>query len=222
MEKSLFLKKIIYFLLACDEKETLGFLYKNNKVLPENKSFPDDFIKRMETSFKKHKKKISLIEKNPLSAWYSFCKNSAYEEVLPVVLCRLLQYSPEKVSWLLRVQPDVLSYRLGQGLLTLGEEQIHFKQADSKEQTFGQGGQKGLSKNSTEEIKKEQALAYCCWLSQQPLPDSVEKIIFLQKRNKIKYWLLGCLCLVCLFLMIWIIFSVLLSPSEIILYQSFS
>jgi len=40
-----------------------------------------------------------------------------------------------------------------------------------------------LSKKLPEETKKEQALAYCGWLSQKSLPDYVEKIMSFQKRK---------------------------------------
>ena len=216
-------KKVIYFLLACDEKKTAEFLYKYNYSFKENKSFPHGFIKYSKYSFKKNKNRSHLIENNPFLFWQCFCKNNHYEEVLPVVLCKILKYPEEKVSWLLKVQPKILSYRLNQGLLLLGEEffKIPLENINSKEMisTLNQKDKLNgnLKKNEPEE-KKKKAIIYSNWLAEQTLPIFVEQITPNKKNKKIKNILLVFLCLVFSAVAIWLVF---LSPSStVILYKS--
>ena len=117
-------KKIVYFLLACDEKQTVCFLrrYRAQLIFKENKEIPRKFIKKSQSFFKKNFKPLSSVKKDRLSYWKYFCTGHNYEEVLSVILLGILQYPKEKVFWLLKIQPETLLYRFERGLLALGEE----------------------------------------------------------------------------------------------------
>ena len=124
------LNKIVYFLLACDEKKAFKFLQKNRFLVSEEKALPDGFIKKSKLAFERNKKSLvkegledeSLVDEKDKLPWKNFCKKSSYEEVLPLVMCGILGYSLEKGAWLLKIHPETLSYRFKQGLLILGEE----------------------------------------------------------------------------------------------------
>ena len=126
-------KKIIYFLFACDEKYAERFLGKHKYFLEENKNFPESFIRYSKKSFIKNKKVISLTDESKLLIWRSFCKNSVYEQVLPVVLFGVLKYSKEKISFFLKIPEEILSYRLEEGLCILEEELLKVKGGVSKD-----------------------------------------------------------------------------------------
>ena len=57
-----------------------------------------------------------------VSAWQNFCKHAPYEEALALVLCGILNHSQEKITWLFKIPPEILSYRLKKGFSLLKAE----------------------------------------------------------------------------------------------------
>lgn len=208
------IKKVIYFLLACDEKQAVKFLHKYNYFLEENKHFPKSFIRRSKQYFERNKEIIHLTGNSRLLVWRRFCKNGVYEQILPLLLFGILKYSKEKISLYLRISPEIVSYRLNEGLSILAEEllKVNSKIVDKKGILF--------SPVLNKEQEEQTALVYCRWLAEQKLSDDVEQIKFVEKYKKGKY-LLGmfvCLAFLALFFLLFLVLS---SSSPIILYQSF-
>lgn len=209
------LKKIVYFLLACEEKPTVLFLKKHKFSFPENKGLPTGFIQKSKRAFEKNKQEV-FKEENIFFSWKIFCKRSSYEEVLSVLLSGVLKYPPEKICWLLKVKPEDLSYRLAEGLLILGDELSRTQSGEFFRE--GQPGKKVNWQNLNPEEKKLKTLQYCNWLSERPFPDSLEKMSFLRKSLKVRYCLFVCLLL--FGLGVWLISFLFSPPSSVILYQS--
>ena len=65
------------------------------------------------------------------------------------------------------------------------------------------------------------ALAYCSWVAEQVLPDSIEKAQSVEKYKRIKYLLWAFFCLVFLAFFIWILSLILSPPDKVMLYHSF-
>ena len=188
------MKKIIYFLLSCDEQKTKEFLYKYNYPVLKNKTLPKKFLKKSRKFFERVKKLNISSSNNLQDSWIHFCKNNSYQWVFLVVLCEILKYPPKQVCWMLKIQPETRNYRLKQALLA-------------------------LEKSCTKEGNSPQTVIdYCKQLANLSLPNSLEKIEYSSKRFKIKYFLVGLLILIGLGTATWYVFY---SPSgEIILYES--
>ena len=209
------LKKIVYFLLACEEKPSILFLKKNHFPFRENKGLPNWFIQKSKQVFEKNREGPANKE-SALFSWKTFCKNCSYEEVLSVVLCGVLKYPSEKVSWFLKVQPEDLSYRLTEGLLLLGDELS--RTGGSFFFGEGQSEKKKIKKTLNPSEKKIKALQYCDWLAKRPFPDSLENMSFSAKPWKVLYLLLGLILI--LALGVWLLSFLFSPPSSVILYQS--
>lgn len=207
-------KKIIYFLLACNENGAAQFLCKYNYYIEDNRRFPVSFIKRSKFFFKRNKKQSYVIKENQFLLWKHFCRNSNYEQVLPIVLFGILKYPKEQISWFLKIPPENLSYRLEEGLLILGEELMRtsYENINNKEIIFAIG---------SKEKKKQKALAYCNWLAEQVLPDVVEQVVPKKKYKKATYLLFGFLFMAFLAFFIWILVLMFFPSAKVILYQSF-
>ena len=206
--------KTVYFLLACDEKTAISFFRKYKFSFQENKSFPSRFIKKSQRAFDNNQISCPPKGDKELLAWKHFCVKSSYEEVLPVILFGILKCPVEQIAWLLTVPPEVLSYRLNQGLLTL-EAVLKEDLGKSLGKDFG----KTLGKDFDHKEKK--ALAFCDSLSKKPLPVGLE--FTSPSKNWLKkhllWWCVG--GVLCLFLIIWFFKFLLSQPSQIILYPSF-
>ncbi len=219
------LNKIVYFLLACDEKKAFKFLQKSRFLVSEEKALPDGFIKNSQLVFERNKKSLvkeglrdegledeSLVKKSEIQErdklpWKNFCKKSSYEEVLPLVVCGILGYSLEKGAWFLKIHPETLSYRFKQGLLILGEE-------------LKQEGLRDFDSFLLNRPLKEKALVYCDLLSQADLPKNLKEISFNQKNQKTRrflFYAIGCLFFV---IVGWVVSFLWSPPSQFILYQS--
>ncbi|MDE0119418.1 MAG: hypothetical protein OXM55_05365 [Bdellovibrionales bacterium] len=120
-------KYIIYFLLSCDTKQTICFFNKYKIPVEENKSFPKSFIKNSKSFFIKNKSISCSLKKDSFLAWRAFCKAHSYEEILPIILYRILKYPKEKILWLLKIPPETLSWRFHQGLLALEKEFLNME-----------------------------------------------------------------------------------------------
>ena len=201
-------KKIIYFLMACDSQQTKKIL-KYSFLIQENKRFPISFIKNSKSFFIKNRKYIAPQEgKNLFSAWKFFCKTSTYEEVLLLILYGILKYPKEKLSWLLNIPLEIVSYRIEQGLVLLSQ------------QLFNKSSE--INSLQTENIKmKEKTLDYCQELADQPLPIDLEKLKINKKSKKIKYLLWIVISLIVFSIFIWVLSFVFSNPKTIILYHSF-
>ena len=198
-------KKLVYFLLACDRERARRFLLKNPRPLAENKAFPPRFLKKTRKAFTARPRPA---EQSPatdplLSDWRDFCKNSPYEEVLPLILWGILKYPPEKVSYMLKVSPEVLSFRFKSGFLSLTE---YLKEESTVEKP-------AKKKDLSEE------LSYLGALADQSLPEDLRQIS-LTPASKLKYVLpaLGAVIVFLLAVGVWLFFR---SSSEKILYRSF-
>ncbi len=208
-------KKIVYFLFACDEKYTERFLSKYGYCLEENKSFPGNFIKCSKNFFIKNKKVICLNEESKLLTWRSFCKNSVYEQVLPVVLFGILKYSKKKISLFLKIPEEILSYRLKEGFSILEEELLKINSRTPKDH-------EAVSFNVNPEEKQGQgALTYCDGLAELALPDTLDQIKARDEYKKIKYWWWAFFCLIFLTVFVLIVLFILSPSKEVILYHSF-
>ena len=146
--------------------------------------------------------------------WKSFCQKSSFEEVFPLILCGILGYRPEKASWLLKVAPETLSYRLKQGCLALNKELAGLNSADFKagklfkkasssahlqspfgfkeaqESSFPQKRESRKCESNEDSqnpsgFKEEKALMYCKLLFHKALPAELEKAQ--PRKPKIKY-----------------------------------
>ena len=216
------IKQLVYFLLACNVKQTVRFLHKYTSSFEENKSFSKNFIKYSKSFFKQNKRFAHLSEKDLFLVWRNFCKKHSYEEVLSLVLCQILQYPKEKVSWLLKIQPETLSWRLNQGLLALEEEWLKVEKEENKDGrkvVFPEGGNVRLDEHS--KSGKSKAMIYCTWLAGQILPKEVEQITYPLKSKEIKYRLLILLCCIVFVIVIFLGILILPSSSKVILYMSF-
>ncbi len=123
------------------------------------------------------------------------------EETIILILCSILKTPEKKVAWLLKIPPRLVTFRLQQGLQSLGEE---------IEQSLE-------TKFSTQAEYKIQAMEYCQKLSKQKLPEKLE-ILQLNKKFflSIKWFFLFLSILIGL-----IIFSLYKKNKTVILYQSF-
>lgn len=201
-------KKITYFLMACDSQQTKKIL-KYSFLIQENKRFPVSFIKKSKSFFIKNRKYIVPQEgKKLFTAWRFFCKTSTYEEVLLLILYGILKYPKEKLSWLLNIPLETVSYRIEQDLVLLSQQLFNKSPENNSLQT--------------ENIKiKEKTLDYCQELANQPLPVELEKLEINKKSKKIKYLLWIVISLIVFSVFIWVLSFVFSNPKTIILYQSF-
>ena len=204
-------KKIIYFLMACNDEQTVKTL-KYSFLIQENKKFPAAFIKKSKCAFKKNKKYITVLENNFFSQWKYFCKAANYEEVLLVILYGILKYPKEKLSWSLGVPPETISYRVNQSLCLLGKGLLN-------EPSEEKGTQRQSGKKKENQIK-EKALIYCQELAQWCLPVEFEKIKCNRKSKEIKYLLWVTVCLIGFFFIIWLFSLIFSYPKTMILYES--
>ena len=195
--------------MACNKKQAILFLSKNSYSMEENKKLPEGFIKKSQGFFKKNRKQI-LLKNDDFSTWRYFCKYASYEEVLPVIFIGILKYDKEKVLWLLNISADVLSYRLNRGLSFLGEKLV---ETPFKENIFKSSEEFKSFQSQNLGEKHNKVLMYCHWLARYNFSYK-QKV----RSKKTKYLLLLFLCLMVLFISIWLIF--LSPPSTIILYQS--
>lgn len=205
-------KKIIYFLFACDEKYAERFFGKHKYFLEENKNFPRSFIKWSRKFFIKNV--IYLTNESELLIWRNFCKNSVYEQVLPVVLFGILKYSKEKISFFLKIPEETLSYRLEEGLSILEEELLKVNGGIPKNR------EAVLSNAHSEEKNGQKALAYCHWLAERALPETLDQINTGTKCKKIKYLFWTFFGLVFLAVFVLILLFIFSPSKEIILYHS--
>ena len=136
----------------------------------------------------------------PVLFWKQYCQKHHYEEVLVVVLAKIMKCSNPVICWVLQIRPEILSYRLNEGLLSLGEVIL-----------------KKNSKNASEKI--QEGMRYCHELSVKSLPSSIQQFSVIKKRRK---WLLfgamGAVSLAVILLCTFLFFST-RSQSPIILYQ---
>ena len=201
-------KKIIYFLMAGKSGQARKLL-KYSILIQKNKKIPACFIKKSRSFFEKNRKNITNRENDFFSPWRCFCKTAHYEEVLLVVLYGILRYSKEKLSWILGVSPETVSYRVNQGLSLLGET------------LFNQSSKERSSQNQSDEkaqIKKK-ALIYCQELDGLPL--SFNKGKNNRKFIRIRYLLWAVICLGAFFFVVWLFSLMFSAPKTIILYPSF-
>lgn len=205
-------KKIIYFLMACNDEQTVKAL-KYSFLIQENKKISTVFIKKSKSAFKRNKKHITVLESDFFSQWKYFCKAANYEEVLLVILYGILKYPKEKLSWSLGISLETISYRVNQGLYLLGKKLLN---KPSKEKDF----QRQNDKKREDQIK-EKALIYCQELAQWHLPLEFEKIKVSKKHKEIKYLLWATLCLVVFSFIIWLFSLIFSYPKTMILYESF-
>lgn len=216
MENEVFLsknKKIIYFLMACNDKQTVKFL-KYSFLIQKNRKFPVAFVKKSKSIFENNRKYLVRIENNFFSPWRYFCKTATYEEVLLVILYGVLKFPTEKLSWSLNIPPETISYRVNQGLYLLGEKLFN----KSSEERYFQNQNNKIEGNSA----KEKALTYCQELEKICLPIEIEKIKFNKNNIKTKYLFRIVIFFIVIPFIIWL-FSLLFSaPKTMILYQSFS
>ncbi len=203
-------KQIAYFLCFCDMPASLCFLHKYGFLFKENKNLPARFMKNSRRFFKKSTNLSADLKEDSFLPWKNFCKKSSFEEVFPVILCGILNCAPEKASWLLKVPPETLSYRLEQGFSALNKELEGFNFS---------GFKVALEKTSSSGVKAEKALMYCRWLGNRALPSELEKAK--PKKLKIRYGLLyKGLFLILFLLLIFYTGRLLFSPSgKIILYS---
>ena len=194
-------RKLIYFLLSCDEQKSFAFLQKQNFDFVEGKSLPKNWLTQSKKAFTKKKQGVlaqrqKSLKKNPVTIWQTFCHKSCYEEVLPLVLCKILKIPKGKAMWLLKLPSQTLAYRLKQGLLTLEEE----------------------LKATTWENNLE---SFFNTLNQDPIPKSLKNLSLSTKKqyNTLKYFFLAVLFLVTLCGLVWIVKQ--LSPSTVILHKIF-
>ena len=212
------MKRLVYFLLACNAKQTIRFLHKYRPSFEENKGFSKNFIRYSKVFFKHNKRYTCLSERDLFLVWRKFCKKHSYEEVFPFLLCYILQYPKEKVSWILKIQPETLSWRLNQALSALEKEWFEVEKEgnmDDRERFFSTRGE---AINTLLKTGKSKILIYCEWLAKQPLPMEVEQLTFYSNEKKIKKGLLIFLCFIVLIIAIWLLSFILSQPAKVILY----
>ena len=194
-------KKGIYFLLSCDEQKSFTFLQKQNFDFVEGKSLPKNWLTQSQKAFTKQKQGLLAqgqknSKKNPVIIWKTFCHSSCYEEVLPLVLCKILKTPRDKAMWLLKWSSQTLTYRLKQGLLALAEDLKASPWEHNLEGFFNA-------------------------LNQHPIPESLKTLKLSTKKqyNILKYFAFVILFLVTLCSLIWIVKQ--FAPSTVILHQIF-
>ena len=213
-------------------------LIKQN-FLQNQISVSEKFKRKLKKSFEKNKKHISLSSsrdavpsasnkapygdealpardavpsssEKDISHWQNFCKHAPYEDALALVLCGILKYPLEKITWMFKIPNEKLAYRLKKGLSLLKEELKGtpnlLKSSDSKK-----GGASSTSSDFQQEV-----LAYCDLLSRKPLPPKIENIQFPSLNYKIGiYVLLGFFIVLVIFFLFRLPFS-----SPVILYPN--
>ncbi len=210
------MKKILYFLFACDVQTTVRFLRKQGGSFEENKSFPIGFIRKSRNIFEKRRNISPLSPTDLCLFWKNFCKNSSYEEVLPVVLYGILKYPKEKIYWLLKVSPETLSYRLDRGFSILKEELDRSDRKSIQKEWIGK-----LKTTTPPPVHGEEVWMYCQRLAEQALPEALERVRPEKKNKKVKYMLWSFLCLLLFIFVVYVLSFILSSPGRVILYSSF-
>ena len=198
------IKKLIFFLLACNEQQVLLFFKRYGNKQKEEKTFSFFFLKKLKKHFKQLKQinnDLKDSKNNIFFYWRTFCQKSLMEEIIILILCSILKIPENKVAWLLKIPPRLVVFRLQQGLQSLGEE---------IEQSLE-------TKFSEQEEYKIKALEYCQKLSEQKLPEKLETFQVSKKFFlSIKWFFLLLSILIGL-----IIFSLYKKNKTVILYQSF-
>ena len=194
------LKKLIFFLFACDEQHSLLFLRHYGHRQKEDKSFSPYFLKKLKKYYKKLKSTDDQKE-DIFFYWRIYCQKHPIEETIILILCSILKIPENKVAWLLKIPPRLVTFRLQQSLQALGEE---------IEQCL-------KTKFSRKEDFTIKASEYCQKLTEQSLP---EKLNTFQVSKKIFLSIKLLLLFLTLLLIILIIFSFYKKDKSVILYQS--
>ena len=195
-------KKLVYFLMACEEKQAYSALCKYGNV---GSRVDRDIVllKKLKNFLNPVKKYVVSKENKKNLLWQHYCRNNHYEEILVVALSEIVKCPINTMSWILQIRPEILSYRLNQGLLILGEEILKEKKEASKED------------------KKQAARKYCHDISLKPLPLVIKTFSFGQNKRKwISFVLMGVMALTIVFLLVFFWNYLSKDRGPIILYQS--
>ena len=151
------LKKLIFFLLACNEQHSLLFLRRFGYKQKEGKSFSSFFLKKIKIRYKASKS-MQDEQRDIFLYWRIYCQKHPIEEAMILILCSILKTPENKAAWLLKIPPKLVAFRLKQSLQNLGEE---IEQCTK-------------TKFSRTEDYKIKALDYCQQLAEQSLPEQLK------------------------------------------------
>ncbi len=195
-------KKIIYFLFACDEQQSQKFFSRIHVVPSSGQVFSPLFLEKLSSGLNQVKKKLKQENPSSLSPWQLFCKKNNYEEILAVVLCGIVKQPIKDVAWMIRKKPELISYRFSHGLLALADELL----------------EKTSSNRWEEKDREMKAQEHCNWLARKDLPLCLQKI---KERKKKKWWFYLFFAIFVLLGVTIMVFFVFAPKGPIILYPVF-